>query len=387
MSRKKWAWAVLGLVLLAGAAGVVAQRSAKTQAAPAKKEKPPLEFAAADIVPLAVRPLTVELVLPGSIYAPSQATVRSKLSAELRQVRVREGERVVAGQVLAEFDTAALRAQLAERSATLESARAQLAQSERTRQANAQLVKQNFISQNAFDTADAAFRAQAAGVEAARAQLAQTQLQLDDAVVRAPIAGLVAKRYVQPGEKLGFDAPLIAIVDLATLEVQAQAAVSDVASIAAGAAASVEVEGLSDRRFDGRVDRINPSTEPGTRSINLYIALANEGTVLRAGMFAKVHLRVGRAEPVPALPIAAVRNDNGEDFVWVLADDRLRQRPVVLGRRDERAQLVEIRSGLQPGERVIATKFDNLRDGMAATVTGAAAVAGKTAPPTAPQAN
>ena len=102
------------------------------------------------------------------LQALSQATVRSKLSAEVRAVHVREGQRVSAGQVLVEFDTAALKVQLAERSATLESAKANLAQNERTRQVNAQLVKQNFISQNAFDTADAAYRAQAAAVEAAQ---------------------------------------------------------------------------------------------------------------------------------------------------------------------------------------------------------------------------
>jgi multidrug efflux pump subunit AcrA (membrane-fusion protein) len=71
------------------------------------------------------------------------------------------------GQTIAEFDTAQLRAQLAERNATLESARAQLTTTERTRQANAQLVKQNFISQNAFDTADSAYQAQLRPVAAA----------------------------------------------------------------------------------------------------------------------------------------------------------------------------------------------------------------------------
>ena len=97
--------------------------------------------------------LSVELAVPGSVHAVSQATVRAKLSAEVKRVLVREGDRVTAGQSIAEFDTAQLRAQMAERKAALESSRAQLAMADRTRQANAQLVKQNFISQNAFDTA------------------------------------------------------------------------------------------------------------------------------------------------------------------------------------------------------------------------------------------
>ena len=375
-----------GLLVVAGSA--VALRGGKPQANAAKKLEPPvLEFAAADLVQLSARALAVELALPGSVQAVSQATVRSKLSAEVRHVRVREGERVKAGQVLVEFDAAALRVQLAERTATLESARAQLAQSERTRQANAQLVKQSFISQNAFDTADAAYRAQAATVEAAQAQLAQTQLQLDDAVVRAPIGGHVAKRYVQPGEKVAFDAPLIGIVDLGKLEIQAQAPVSDVAQIAPGARALVAIEGLPDRSFEGRVERINPSTEPGTRSINFYVSIGNEDALLRAGMFARVRLQVGGDQAVPSLPMSAVRSEGGQDVVWVLAEGRLRRQPVVLGRRDERAQRVEVRGGLQGGEQVLATKFDNLRDGLAAKVISGAAGEAKFADKDAPRPN
>jgi RND family efflux transporter MFP subunit len=367
--------------VVAGGSAVLAlqNKASDGKAAAAKDERPPLEFAQVDVVRLARGPLTVELTLPGTVQALSQATVRSKLSAEVRRVFVREGDPVTQGQVVAEFDTAQLKAQLAERTATLESARAQLAQTERTRQANAQLVKQNFISQNAFDTADAAYRAQAAAVEAAQAQLAQTRLLLDDAVVQAPIAGLVARRHVQPGEKVAFDAPLFSIVDLAQLEVQAQAPVSDVAQIRRGVPVDVEVEGLAGRTFTGRVDRINPSAEPGTRTINVYIGLANEDSLLRAGMFARTRLRVGAQGEADTLPLSAIRLESGQTFVWVIADGKLTRRIVRVGRRDERAQLAEILEGVTADDRVLATKFDNLRDGLAARIVGATGAAPKLA--------
>ncbi len=261
MSKKLKIWIAGAVVLLvaggAAVATVIATRAKSSQ--DAKKETPPLEFSARDIVQLAARRLTTDVTLTGSIMAVTQATVRSKLSAEVVRVFVREGDRVTVGQVVAEFDKAQLQQQSAERVATLESTKAQLAQNEKTRQANAQLVKQNFISQNAFDTTDASFRAQAAAVDVARAQLAQTELQLADAVVRAPISGFVAKRYVQPGEKLAFDAPMLAIVDLTQLEVAAQAPVADVAKAAPGAVVEIEVEGLTDHIYKGRIDRVNPS--------------------------------------------------------------------------------------------------------------------------------
>ena len=355
-------------VLLAAQTGVV---KIGAKAEQKKKEPPPLAFAATDIVRLAPHRLSVELAMPGTVQAFNQATVRSKLSAEVRRLPVREGDRVAAGQVIAEFDTAQLRNQLAERQATLESARATLAQTERTRASNAQLVKQSFISKNAFDTADDAYRAQAAAVQAAEAQLAQTQLLLSDAVVRAPIAGQVAKRYVQPGEKVAFDAPLLHIVDLSRLELQAQAPVADVARIAQGAEVEVEIEGLPGQPYRGRIDRINPTTEAGSRMIAVYVMLPNDDGRLRGGMFAKVRLQVGSDAPVPALPVTAVQDDRGQSYVWIVADGRLARRNVVTGVRDERAQRIEITSGLSGTEQVIGTKFDNLRDGMLANIVTA----------------
>jgi len=384
MTKKaKWRLAIVGLAAVATLGGAAAltmsKRSASADAAK-KGEQPPLEFATSDVVRVQPRQLAVELAVQGSVQAMSQATVRAKLSAEVKRVLVREGDRVTAGQTVAEFDTAQLKAQLAERTATYESAKAQLATTERTRLANAQLVKQNFISQNAFDTADSAHQAQLAMVAAARAQLEQTQLLLADAVVRAPISGTVAKRNVQSGEKVAFDTPLLSIVDLSQLEVQAQVPVSDVAQLKIGMPAQVEIEGIAGRKFAGRVERINPSTEPGTRTINIYVSLPNEDAILRTGMFARVALTASAGVEVPALPLSALRSDNGTTFVWALADGKLERRLIEVGRRDERAQLVEVLGGLRANDVVLATKFDNLKDGLAAKVisgVGEARVADK----------
>jgi len=376
MTKKAKRWFVLiGLAVLVVAGGGVAMQTGMlksgAKAETKKKEQTPLDFAAGDIVRLTSQKLAIELAMPATVQAFNQTTVRSKLSAEVLRIPVREGDRIAAGQVIIEFDTAQLRNQLAERQATLESARATLAQNERTRTTNAQLVKQNFISQNAFETADDAFRAQNAAVRVAEAQLAQTQLSLSDAVVRAPIAGLVARRHVQPGEKVAFDAPLLHIVDLGRLEVQAQAPVSDVARIAVGADVVVDVEGMPGQPFKGRIDRINPTTEAGSRMIAVYVTLPNEDGRLRGGMFAKVRMHLGGEAPVPSLPVAAVLDDRGQSYVWTITDGKLVRRNVTTGARDERAQRVEITSGLAGDEKVIGTRFDNLREGMLANIVSA----------------
>ena len=377
MTKRRKLWLLAGLAVLvvggAGAALMVARQGQPAQAAAKKKDdRPPLEFMKSDVVRLTPQRLSVELAVPGSIQAVSQTTVRSKLSAEVKKVLVREGDKVAVGQMVAEFDTAQLRAQLAERTAALASARAQLATTERTRLANAQLVQQNFISKNAFDTADSAHQAQLALVAAAQAQLEQTQIMLGDSVVKAPIAGIISKRYVQPGEKLAFDAPMLGIVDLAQLEIQAQVPVADVPQIRMGMETRVEIEGMGTRRFAGRVERINPSTEPGTRTVNIYVSLPNDEALLKAGMFARVVLSTMSETELPALPMSAVRSEGQQSYVWIIADGKLVRRDVATGRRDERAQRVEITSGLNASDVVLATKFDNLRDGLTAKVVGVA---------------
>jgi RND family efflux transporter MFP subunit len=369
MNRKtKWwiAGAVLGLSAIVAAGAVTVQRRNAQQEAERKDTKPPLEFTQADVVRLERRRLSVESELPGTLQAVSQATVRAKVAAEVKRVLVREGDRVNAGQTVAEFDTAQLRAQLAERNAAIASARAELATAERNRKANEQLLKQNFISQSAYDTTEGIHQTKLAALELAQAQLEQTQIALTDAVVRAPISGLISKRYVQPGEKVGFDAMLLAIVDLSQLEVQAQASLADIAKIEPGMQAKVEIEGLPERSFTGKVERINPSAEQGTRSINVYVSLKNEGSLLKTGMFARVRLTMAAEREAAALPVSAVRGEGAQTYVWLIVGSRLERRAVSIGTRDDRAHLVEILAGVQPSENVIATKFDNLQHGQPA---------------------
>ncbi len=373
MNRKaKWVivGAILGLAAIVGAGAVTVQRRHALQAAERAGAKPALEFTQDDVVRLQRRRLAVEAELPGSVQAINQATVRAKVNAEVKRVLVREGDKVEAGQELAEFDTATLRAQLAERTASLQSAKADAATAKRTRDANEKLLKQNFISQNAYDLAEGAFQTKIAAVELAKAQLEQTQIMLNDAIVRAPISGIVSKRWVQPGEKVGFDAMLIGIVDLSQLEVAAQASLGDIARISPGMPARVEIEGLPGRPFDGKVERINPSAEAGTRSINVYVSLKNEDSLLKAGMFARVRLTMEAERDATSLPVSAVRGEGTQTFVWILVGNRLERRPVTTGTRDDRAHLIEILSGVQPSEDVLATKFDNLQHGQPARIRG-----------------
>src|SRR6478736_8736563 len=115
-------------------------------------------------------PIARWLPVSGTVQPVHQATVKAKVSGDVRQVAVREGETVHAGQLLARIDTADLESKLIERAGALESAKAQLALAEKNRATNGALLKQNFISQNAFDTFESTYNVAQGNMKSAEAQ-------------------------------------------------------------------------------------------------------------------------------------------------------------------------------------------------------------------------
>jgi RND family efflux transporter MFP subunit len=363
-TRRRVVGGVVTLLVLAALAGLVASRASRqaaaAQAVPATKA---LEFTAADLAYATPRPMSRYLPVSGTLQPLNQVVVKAKVSGEVKEIAVREGDRVALGQVIARFDTADLDARIADRVGALESARAQLALATKTRAMNVKLLDQKFISQNAFDSSESGFNVAAGNVKSAEAQVKLAEIARRDAIVQAPLAGMVAKRHVQPGEKVPFDAPLITIVDLADLEMQAMVPASDVPELKVGMAVDLGVNGFGDRRFAGRIDRINPATEPGTRAILVYVTLRNPDTLLRGGMFADGRIALAASAPVTTLPAAAVRTEAGLSYIWAIDAGKLVKRVVVVGRRDADSGLIEVKSALPAGLPVLATRFDNLREG------------------------
>jgi RND family efflux transporter MFP subunit len=200
----------------------------------------------------------------------------------------------------------------------------------------------------------------------AQVQLARNALR--DAVVTAPLSGTVAKRHVQPGEKVPFDAPLITIVDLARMELQAMVPANDIPELRVGMNVDLAIDGFGDRRFTGTIERINPTTEPGTRAILVFVHVPNPDAALRGGMFGTGKVTLAAGTPVPTLPAIAIRTEAGQNFVWTIENGKLGRRIVTVGRRDDAAGRVEIKTVLPPDTPVLAAPFDNLKAGLPALV-------------------
>ncbi|MEJ7668340.1 MAG: efflux RND transporter periplasmic adaptor subunit [Casimicrobiaceae bacterium] len=369
------------VLLVAGAlAGAVALRIAsKAGAAPAGIGVPNvLEFTASDLASVQAKSLARWLPVSGTLEPVRQATVKAKVSGEVRQITVREGEAVKAGQLLARIDTSDLDVRLIERQGQLESAQAQAAMAEKTLHTNQKLLKQNFISQNAFDSAESNLNVTRGSVMSAQAQVRLAQNALKDAVAVSPLSGIVAKRHVQPGEKVGFDAPLVTVVDLKDLELQALVPAMEIPELRLGMTVDLTVDGFGERKFTGRIERISPSTVPGTRAIHIFVGIPNAKDELRGGMFATGRIALGESGATKTLPATAVRTDAGQPYVWLIDDGKLLRRSVTIGRRDDEAGLVELKSELPAGAQVLATRFDNLKEGAPAVVRAPATTPAKT---------
>lgn len=367
--RKGWWWAGVAVVALAGAvtAALVSRAATQKKAEEDAKAQVTLEFAAREVVRPALAAMPMRIEFSGPLVAPSTAIVRAKAPGTLVSLAVAEGSRVRAGQSLGSIDLADLASRVAERQAMVESARAQLAQAERTHGSNQRLADQDYISPNALEGSRAALQAAKAALDAAQAQLATSRVGLRDAALVAPISGLVSKRHVVPGEKLSAEQPVLTLVDLARLELAGSVATHEVSVLQPGMTVALRIEGV-EQPASGTVARIAPAAEAGTRSIGVAVDVANPKEQYRAGQYVVARVELADTQQRLTLPTAAVTQTAGQDQVWVIDQGRLARRAITTGRRDEARGLVEVLAGLDAQALVLAARFDNLREGGKAVV-------------------
>jgi len=367
--------AVITVAIVAVIGALVGYRATQARKVDDKKSTAPvvLEFTPADIAVVEMRSLERSIAFSGSLAPMVQTTVKSKVPGEVKRVLVREGETVAAGQLLAQIDTEDLRARLDARVAALEEARARLSIAEKNRANSLQLLGQKFISQNAFDTTQSTFEAGAASMKSEEAQVRIARKAMDDAAVRAPFAGIVARRMAHAGETVGVDGALFTLVDLGRMEIEAPAPAAEIPSIRVGQAASFRVDGFGERAFEGRVERINPVADPGSRAITLYISVANRDGTLKGGMFAKGQIVLDRTVQSAVVPASAIREEAGQAYVFTIEGGKIAKRAVKVGFTEPQQGMVEVQSGLEKGLNVVNARVTGLKAGAPAMMKSGAA--------------
>ena len=388
MRKSRLFWIVLLVVLLVAGVGATVLRKpsavpgAVPGAAGAATTPASIELLASDVTQVRSRDLRQVLPLSGALRAVNQAAVKARVAGEVRAVLVREGEAVQAGQILAKMDVTEYMARSAQARGALVAARGQLEIATKARDNNRALLGKGFISQNAFDNASSQYEIAQANVDSARAALDVTQKSVADTTIRAPIAGLVSNRTVQPGEKVSTDFHLLDIVDLRRMEMEAAVPTSDIQQVSLGQEVQLKIEGIASP-IVGKVVRINPAIQAGSRSIIVYVEVINPQGLLRVGMFGEARLTLTRRSAVLSAPASAIQTIDGKPMVYAIERGILQRVPVTLGITgdDGEGGAVEIAGGVANGTQIVRSNLGNLLPGTPVTFAKSAAPA--TAPATA----
>jgi membrane fusion protein (multidrug efflux system) len=390
--NRRLRWLLVFVLIAVMAAGVLVWMQGRRASSPAAAYAPAataqavLELMPADILTATMAPLSRSVPVSGTVKAVRSALVKSRVPGEVVEIAVREGEPVRRGQVLVRQDTTELDLRLRQAQQQVASAQAQYDTARRALANNRALLDQGFISPTALEISIHNETAARAALSVAQAAADLAAKSLADATLRSPIDGWVSQRLMQPGERAPVDARILEIVDLSRLEIEVAVPADDIVGLQTGRPATLSVDGVP-AEIEARVARINPSAQPGSRAVAVYLSIDGQPG-LRQGLFARGAVLLEERVAL-IVPPSAVRLDRPLPYVRVLQGSRIMTRTVRTGVRGRAAgqDAVEIVEGLAEGDRVLAGTVGPIGEGVgwrASTVASPAAATGTMSTPQAP---
>lgn len=335
-----------------GALGLLwAGCSQESAAAPASGDPAP-EAVPVELVTLEPAPLAEHLVTTGTLRADERVEVVSEIAGIVEEVRFREGARVERGEVLAVLDRERLEAERDRARYRLELA----SQRERRFQ---ELLSQGLVSQDEYD-------ASLSQQNVLESELRLAQTQIDKTVIRAPFAGITGLRRVSPGAYLTPQTVVTTLQDLDPIKLDFSVPEAYAGALGPGDAVTFRVRGAEERTAVVRA--VEPTVDRETRSLTLRAEADNPDGRLVPGTFADVSVAIREIPDAITVPALAVVPELGGKKVYVYEDGKAVARPVTTGIRTEES--VQITSGVGPGERVIVSALERMRDGLDVAPTG-----------------
>ncbi len=349
------------------------------------------------------RPLVQTVVATGRVVAVSRAQVGSPVTGVLVERRVKEGDTVQPGDVLAvlradDLEAAAREAEAAlaqlqqstrpQAQAALREAEARLAQASREAARRRDLFQRQLIAREAMEQAaqaetiarSAAEQARLAASSlaegnpneaAARARLATARAQLAKTTIRAEVAGTVLTRNAEPGDLVQPGRVLFEIARAGATEVLVPLDEKNLEVLALGQPAMCIADAYPNRPFPAKVSFIAPSVDPQRGTVDIRLTVAPVPDFLRQDMTVSVNVETGRRESAVVVPNDALADMDGDRArLWLVADGRATRREVVLGLRG--LAMTEITEGLQPGDWILADAKADIEEGSRARVRQAA---------------
>ena len=306
--------------------------------------------------------ITGGIVLTGTLNPERIVEVRTQVPGTVSRLGVDRGDPIRTGQLIATIEAEGIRSAAAGAQAQVSAAEANLALARQRLESSRKLYERGAISQIDLQAAEAAHEAAEGQLAAARAQASAASESARRANITSPLTGEVSARHVSEGEVVNPGDPLITVVNTSQLELAGQVPVQSAARVQRGQRVEFTVDAYPGQVFEGVVARVEPTANPATRQVGVYLRLPNPNGRIVGGVFATGRVLSSVSDSVLAVPSAAIRTEQGGTYVWLIQNDVLTRRPVVTGARDDATGLVEIVSGLNAGDRVLAAP-GNVQEG------------------------
>jgi RND family efflux transporter MFP subunit len=374
VARRAWLW---GAVVVFVALGAWLARSWGTSA---------IDVETALVTSVSSSQTSTRLNASGYVVAQRQADVASKATGRLIGLYAEPGDRVKTGQIVARIESADVAARVDQARANLAVADAALVQA-RTAADEARLdydrkrrlLDEHLVSASEFDVIEARHkRAQSgvvsaeAAIKSATAAVRSAEIEVDNTIIRAPFDGTVLSKNADVGEIVApfgssatAKAAVVRIADMGSLLVEADVSERNLDQVTIGSPCEITLDAFPSRPYRGTVETIVPTADRAKATVLTKIRFLDRDERVLPEMSAKVAFL---AEPLPetaaprlAVPSAAVVKREGRSTVFVVRDARAVETPVETGSLT--GQLVEVRSGLAPGDRVVLNPPENLKSG------------------------
>ncbi|MDY7225991.1 efflux RND transporter periplasmic adaptor subunit [Hyalangium rubrum] len=361
-----------GILLGALVAAMVGCDGQKAEAPAAPQAEAPVALSAENVTRAEVRKLESGPVISGSLQARRAATLRAEVGGALLEMKVEQGQAVKRGELLARIDDATLQDQLIAARSAARVAENALQVSKAEEERNGKLAQAGVITQRDFDRVKLAREQAEAQLSEAQARLALSQEQLARTRISAPFDGAVSERQANAGDVIAPGTPLVTVVDPTSLRLEAAVPAEHAGKLQAGTPVDFRVSGYGDQGFTGKIERVNPVVDPTTGQVRIYVAIPNVEQSLLAGLFAQGRVASESREAL-SVPVGAVDLRTASPTVLRVKDGKVERAQVELGLRDDVAQRVEVRSGLQAGDVVVMGSARELAEGTRVEVAQAPA--------------
>lgn len=306
------------------------------------------------------KPMPEHLVLTGTLKASQESQVAADGAGKVTATYVERGQRVKQGEVIAILDARGAALQVNTLNAQSGLAQAQLEQAQKECERVKALRDSGAISQAEYDRTTSQCQTTQWSVQAAQAQTKSAQKVVGDSVIKAPFAGIIGERFVNVGQYVAPNTPIVSLYAPDPLRLELTVPEANVGGLKVDQAVTFTVSAFDKDTFQGSVKFIAPNIRPATRDLIIEAVAPNADGKLKPGMFAVAGLETGE-KPFPVVPQSAVQTTPDTTKAFVVVDKRIQERNVQLGATKDGMTAIVV--GLKAGEQVVVAPGPDVKDG------------------------